>query len=391
MNGTMKECPVWQLLLLSFVLVVGFTLLPGCPETDDDDSSGDDDDMSIPMDDLEIVDLGTFNATYAGEVFLDLDVPAGASSSTVVMEGGGSALLTQYSVRDPDANVIYTFDDPYASDVRCFPTDDVHTFQHPTSPNEAIRAGVYQLEPFSDEASVQTSITAIHRMSGGGDSIAVAFHFVGVPGLDAATAPTHENFQIAVDEMDAILSGAGIVIDDIVYEDVTTSVDELTIIGSDAGPNSELGRLLAMSGSGLERRLHLFVVQGIDYGGLEVVGQAGSAPGPAVIQGTSHSGIAISAIDLESDPTITGLATAHEIGHYLGLYHTTEKAGDGWDPLDDTAFCGPENDTNSDGYVAASECAGLGGDNVMFWSPPSGSTDLTANQEYVMVRNPLPY
>jgi hypothetical protein len=387
-DSGMKAYPVWQLVLASALLLVAFVVIPGCPEEadDDDDVSGE-----IPMDDLDIVDMGAFTATDAGGVMVDLVVPAGASSSTVVMQGGGDEILIQWTVLDPDGAQIYTWDDEYASDVRCFPTDDVHTFMHPSSPLEPIREGTYQLEPTSGGGAVDTTLTAIHRMSGSGGLLAVAFHFVGVPGLDATTAPDHANFQIAVDEMDAILSGAGIVIDDITYEDVTTSVDELTIVGSDAGPNSELGRLLAMSGSGMERRLHLFVVQGIDYGGLEVVGQAGSAPGPAVIQGTSHSGIAISAIDLESDPTITGLATAHEIGHYLGLYHTTEKAGDGWDPLDDTPFCGPENDANADGYVAASECSGLGGDNVMFWSPPSGSSDLTANQEYVMVRNPLPY
>ena len=388
-DSGMTECPAWQLPLISIALLVGFVLLPGCPEEgadDDDDVSGE-----IPMDDLDIVDMGVTTVTDAGGVMVDLVVPAGASSSTVVMEGGGDEILVQWTVVDPDGAVIYTWDDEYASDVRCFPTDDVHTFQHPTSPNEPIREGTYQLEPTSGGAAVEASLTAIHRMSGPGGLLAVTFHFVGVPGLDATTAPDHENFQIAVNEMDTILSGAGIVIDDITYEDVTTSVDELTIIGSDSGPGSELGRLLAMSGSGLERRLHLFVVQGIDYGGLEVVGQAGSAPGPAVVQGTSHSGIAISAIDLESDPTITGLASAHEIGHYLGLFHTTEQTGVGMDALDDTPLCGPENDANSDGYVAASECAGLGADNVMFWSPPSGTTDLSADQEYVLVRNPLPY
>jgi len=283
--------------------------------------------------------------------------------------------------------------------VRCFPTDDVHTFQHPTSPKEPLREGTYRVEPFTDAPSdygvtVSAMLTAIHKIGepGADANLALTIHFVGVPGLDAATADEHENFQIAVDEMDAILASAGILISDIGYVDVTERVDELTIVEGDAGPGSELGQLLAMSGSGQERRLHIFFVQGIESSeGFEVVGQAGSAPGPALVQGTSHSGIAMSTIDLESAPALLGMATAHEIGHYLGLFHTTEKDGFGWDALDDTPYCDPENDANDDGWLSAEECASLDANNVMFWSPPEGSDEMTADQQWVMQRGPLPY
>ena len=352
----------------------------------------DDDDYEVPMDDLVIEDLGTFTATDQGEVFMDLAVPAGAVSSTVIMEGGGDDLLTHYSVRDPDYATIYSYDDPYGYNVRCFPTDDVHTFMHPTSPKEDIRAGTYGLEPFTDASSVDAAVTAIHKtVARSGDvSVALTFHIVGVPGLDAAGAEDHAELAEAINEMDAILSGAGVLVADIAYADVTDSVDELTIIESDGGPSSELGRLLAMSGDGVDRRLHLFLVQGIDYGGMEVVGQAGSSPGP-IVAGTSHSGIAVSTVDLDGAPAVMGLATAHEIGHYLGLFHTTEKDGYGWDPLDDTPYCGPENDTNGDTFVDAGECAGLDAANVMFWSPDAGTTAMTADQEWVMARGPMTF
>ena len=378
---------------VAWALVLGL-VLGGCPEDADDD-----DDVVIPMDDLQIEDLGTMTVTDIGEEYLDLVVPADAVSSSLVMEGGGDYLLTLYSVQDPDLVTIYSFDDPYGYNIRCFPTDDVHTFQHPTSPKEALREGTYKVEPYTDAdsdygLSVTAALTAIHKIGAvsGDANLALTFHFVGVPGLDAETADEHENFQIAVDEIDAILAGAGILISDIGYVDVTERVDELTIVEGDAGPSSELGQLLAMSGNGTERRLHIFFVQGIESGeGFEVVGQAGSAPGPALVQGTSHSGIAMSTIDLDGAPTLLGMATAHEIGHYLGLFHTTEKDGFGWDPLDDTPYCDPEMDTNGDSVLSAEECAALDANNVMFWSPPEGSDEMTSDQQWVIQRGPLPY
>ena len=355
----------------------------GCDEMLDDDS------------DLLVEDLGTWSVPEDGEAYFDLVVPEGAVSTTVVMEGSGGDLLTQWTVLDPDGNEIYSYGgEPTDYAMRVFPTDDTHTFLHATSPAEPLRAGTYQLEPYVDTTgSTDLTVTAIHKLAlGSGNlSLDVTFHMVGLDGLDAASAPDHELFQECINELDAILSGGGILISDIAYEDVTSSVDDLKVIESDAGPSSELGRLLAMSGSGTERRLHLFMVEGINYGGMETLGQAGSAPGPALVQGTSHSGIAVSTIDLETAPAVTAQVIGHEIGHYLGLFHTVEKDGASWDPLADTTTCGIENDGDGDGLLSAEECAGKGADNLMFWSPPPGADSLTGDQEYVIVRSPLPY
>ncbi len=379
---------------LAAVALVGLSTLSllvlGCPTELDDDDTVD------PMEGLNVEDLGPFTVLeeYEPGGFFQLSVPADATSTTVVMGDVGDDLLTQWSILDPEAAVIWdTASDPNGYNVRCFATDDVHAWQHPTSPSEALREGTYQLEPYADGTPRDVDVTAIYRMGDpAGDQILdVTFHFVGVPGLDSSTVDSHGAFQSMLGHLDTLLFDAGIQLGDVAYEDVTSSVDELTLIESDAGPNSELGRLLAMSGDGIERRMHAFWVQGIDYGGMEVVGQAGSTPGPGVVQGTSHSGVALSAIDLEDKPEFTAVLVAHEFGHYMGLFHTIEKDGMAWDPLDDTPVCGSENDANGDNLLSPDECAGLGGDNLMFWTGTDASTVFTDDQGWVVGRSSLPY
>ena len=72
-----------------------------------------------------------------------------------------------------------------------------------------------------------------------------------------------------------------------------------------------------------------------------------------------------------------GTTAAHEIGHYLGLYHTSERDGSEHDPIGDTPEC-------ADGEVA---CADAG--NVMFWTGGGGRNKLTAGQGAIMRRHPL--
>jgi len=85
--------------------------------------------------------------------------------------------------------------------------------------------------------------------------------------------------------------------------------------------------------------------------GLNVVGVDGTIPGPSSVGGNVSSGASVNGSDL----TLTGCGagidilncgadsvayiTAHEGGHFMGLYHTTEQTGDSFDPLSDTPSC----------------------------------------------------
>ncbi|MEO5366892.1 MAG: hypothetical protein H7831_11185 [Magnetococcus sp. WYHC-3] len=87
------------------------------------------------------------------------------------------------------------------------------------------------------------------------------------------------------------------------------------------------------------------------------------------------------------DTDLLGETSAHETGHFLGLYHTSEFGGTVHDILDDTPRC-----TSSRTQV--SDCLSTDGANLMFWTIPlPGSTVdqtvLTADQVHVLGRAPL--
>ncbi len=135
----------------------------------------------------------------------------------------------------------------------------------------------------------------------------------------------------------------------------------------------ELGQLLASYEPDDPRDFSLFVIQDfIEPGNL---GIAAGIPGPNGIPGTGSSGLVVS-VDSHLDDNfenldlqIFGETIAHEIGHQLGLFHTTEARGDTHDPLEDTRECDiEEHDQDGDGELSAEECVNNGGDNVMFWT-----------------------
>jgi hypothetical protein len=119
---------------------------------------------------------------------------------------------------------------------------------------------------------------------------------------------------------------------------------------------------------------------------------SGSIPVPPV-QGTARSGVLVSAAFLRGDPAVGGQILAHEIGHALGLYHTTERTvtGDGptHDQVHDTAPCPASADRDGDRALEAAECAGHDATNLMFWGTPRGATTLTPGQAALARRSAL--
>ena len=156
-------------------------------------------------------------------------------------------------------------------------------------------------------------------------------------------------------------------------------------LGGDAGQSElqvlGLDRLFGLS-AGLEQGgANVFLVQ--TMGPLH--GISGGTPGALGLHGSSASGVALAldTIGLEQ----ADRALFHELGHQLGLFHTTERDGSTLEPLRDTPTCGLDQDLNSDGVLRASECAAHDADNLMFWE--AGGDALSAEQVAILTRSAL--
>lgn len=116
--------------------------------------------------------------------------------------------------------------------------------------------------------------------------------------------------------------------------------------------------------------VNVFLVEDFnDYGAL---GIAAGIPGSMGLEG-GHNGILIGIsshrVGGVLDTTFLGETVAHEMGHFLGLFHASESTGSPHDPLDDTPECLSDRDVNGSGSLEVEECAGFGAENLMFWTP----------------------
>jgi hypothetical protein len=216
------------------------------------------------------------------------------------------------------------------------------------------------------------------------------------------------------------LAKGGVTLGTVTFHDLPASVHQRYPSGSvdvtNPSPCAPLAQLFTTS-SAPGRAVSLFLVEElVDHSqstsGTITVGIDGTIPGPSGFPGTVGSGAAVGLFgELGSGtcpgagaPSLANCGTdrlayvaAHEIGHWLGLYHVTEDDGANFDPLTDTSQCpascagtgGPGS-----GGVTVSECLSGpscgGGDNLMFWLLDNRYSvgNLSPDQGRVMRLNP---
>jgi len=140
----------------------------------------------------------------------------------------------------------------------------------------------------------------------------------------------------------------------------------------------------------------------MDYSDSNILGNAPPSMPGSMGEVNSWNGVLVSleahATGNALDSQLLGETAAHEMGHQLGLFHTTEDKGTIFDILSDTPECSRSSqDNNSDGFVSAEECDGFGGDNLMFWTTWSFSSrssgkkqdTLSSHQQYVLKYSPM--
>jgi hypothetical protein len=262
-------------------------------------------------------------------------------------------------------------------------------------------------------------------------TIDVAFYVItgssGTP--TAASTIQNNNFIRVTQRLAQMYAAAGLCIGTITVYDLPAWAQTRfggLINANDDSICGDLNQLFTLSAPG--NQINFFLVNGFSDstgGALNVIGIDGTIPGPSSFGGTISSGAAVSAADIDHTsscgttfapsacgPDRTAYTAAHEGGHFLGLYHTTERNGDAFDPLSDTKKCPCQNCAQP--ISSRANCASVnplaaptlvtndfcvspattpecgGGDDLMFWLVAAQSTGaLSPQQGQVMRANPV--
>jgi hypothetical protein len=245
--------------------------------------------------------------------------------------------------------------------------------------------------------------------------------------LTAAGAPTDPDAQRFLGTLASLLAGGGLCLGQVTWYDLPDWAQTKWKAGLDLDATScdaQLGQLLSLSQPVAGGQMNLFLVPELlakpapgSTSKTVIVGIDGTIPGPGTFSGTVQSGAAVSAANLRFAPARcagglslscgadqTAYIAAHEAGHFLGLYHTTESTGDAFDPLDDTfqcqcracltgalaSQCGTASAEVTGTTCAQSNTTCGGGGNLMFWLLDSVSQGkLSPQQSDLMRSSPL--
>lgn len=305
---------------------------------------------------------------------------------------GGPADVTDFflffSVTSPAGTVI---DNSAGGPEQQAPNTGLAAFSLPSSDSSlaAVSAGTYTFHVAAFSAATGNPaiastphVLAKVRVRAGGlaTSNILDLNVVGVAGAEPvawSSATDVQNsvvVQNALTEMDTDYSSIGISLGTINYFFLNDS--SFATITSE----SQLEQMFQLS-SQTGNNLHtIFLVNDLSGlgggGGGSVVGISGGIPIPHDNNGTLHSGAAVS---MSQFATGTGMGDdmAHETGHALGLFHTTESDGTTHDPISDTLECDAATMNANPG-----NCPDSG--NVMFWLLEGGSPTFSTGQGTVV-------
>jgi hypothetical protein len=357
--------------------------------------------------DCDVYDLGMVSFSDGLSPEIQINLPSDATGFGVSVYGHDDVTFILSRLHAPDGAEWVTDNEPeditliedtltqgypaqFFSPARVLPSVGSGSYFFPNTPDIELLPGQYSFwldaqvagELEERPASIVVLIQRRpERLQTG--AVKLTIHFADGD-LDSDSAPDDPFFQSGLQEFLDIYQGAGLFIDDIVYRDVLTDAYETIALEDEICNGGDFFTLFREAILGEPDRLHVVLVdrfQCLIAGGVDIGqtmgGLAGGIPGTLFSSQTAHHGVAVASQYLQDNPDRFGLVLAHEVAHFLGLFHVRERdvagARDIFDIIQDTG----EDDS------AASE-------NLMDYQSSDGIS-LSLGQSEILLNHPLVY
>jgi len=327
--------------------------------------------------DEQVTDFGTVALSNGQTDWLEVDLSQDAISLSIEAVSTSSATNAGLLAFEGPGGKVYENEQATGLFLWSQGTDGVFALTLPESDNPDVQlvpgGGTYRfrLYRYSGTGTSFNVRTIVENRPGAVvDESKIDMNIFLAPGLNITGPETDTKLQAVITRIDDIFSQVGLHVGDVAYYQIGSSA-------YNSVSQSEFPQLLEKSSAASETRANVFFVQSAIGGG--VIGIAGGIPGPK-LNGSPVSGVMVD-YDFDNAAAV-GQVTAHELGHYLGLYHTVEQGGGQWDIISDTLEC-PGSGTNS-------VCTTEGGGYLMHWQYESNAMPtITAGQAHVILAHPL--